>query len=154
MLQHALDVKVDGVVGPKTREAAVAVNRRLFVARYRVFRTRYYWNLVQAKPEQAKFLVGWIDRVHRLNEAMLIAGLFEADLQTLPWYRRVGGETKINLATGGLFAGALAMLFPDVDLTAVDLNRWIPTIFTTDAAGWKSIIVAAVGRYLMRWIPR
>jgi lysozyme family protein len=65
LLQLALAVKVDGVVGPKTRAAleALAPDRRLRLAvRMSTERMRFMARLVERNPAQLRFLEGWLDR--------------------------------------------------------------------------------------------
>lgn len=86
IFQVGLGVEADGVMGPKTREAAKSINQKLFIERYRVARTRYYTGLVKSDSTQLEFMVGWIDRVHRLNQALLTSGLLKGEITKLPWY--------------------------------------------------------------------
>lgn len=68
LLQRAVGVVPDGKIGPQTREA---VNR---VPTYRLTehmlweRVRFYAKIVTARPEQKRFLVGWLNRVLHLGE--------------------------------------------------------------------------------------
>lgn len=66
-LQKALNVKPDGVIGPKTHGAAITaecnptgcVNVGLAFTR---LRCQHYANLVQSDHSQVRFIEGWIDR--------------------------------------------------------------------------------------------
>ena len=66
----------DGTFGPVTRariESIVLDNpqaERAFAARLLSAREQFYRNLVQRKPELAKFLNGWINRVNALRVAL------------------------------------------------------------------------------------
>lgn len=125
LMQSALGVKQDGIVGPATRTAAGpnAVNARLFWEQYASARTALYTRLVKADSTQLAFLTGWNNRVRRLGQAMLVAGLAEPDLQAMPWYRKAmesaGPGTKATgigvLSLGGL----LALFAPDIDIDSV-----------------------------------
>jgi len=146
IFQGALGVKVDGSVGPKTRAAAKDINQRLFVERYRIARTRYYVSLVKNDPTQFTFFVGWVDRVHRLNQAMLVNGLFEQVLKDLPWHKSVlqSEQTKVNtigVAGGGAL---LAMFFPDLDLSSVQGFFENPEL-------WKAGVGGIVLRNVAKW---
>jgi len=54
------DLKVDGGFGPKTIEAINKYN--LSADRVRCYRLKHYYDLVNRKPEQEKFLFGWFRR--------------------------------------------------------------------------------------------
>lgn len=107
IFQSALDVTVDGIPGPMTRDAAKSINQKLFLERYRIARTRYYKELVEKDPTQLAFLVGWVDRVHRLQQAMLVNGLLTGELAKLPWYQ--SGTAKAT-GWGVLVAGLVTTL--------------------------------------------
>lgn len=146
MLQHGLQVTVDGSVGPKTREAARQVNRKLFIERYRVFRTRYYADLVKNDATQMVFLVGWIDRVHRLNQAMLVGGLFQNELKTLKWYSADNYSVNVKSAGfGGLTLVGVATLFwPDLDTSSLKA-------LTNDPDAMKAALISVGGGLMARW---
>jgi len=52
------DLKVDGGMGPKTINAIQNVE----VDRVRCYRLKHYYDLVNKKPEQERFLYGWFRR--------------------------------------------------------------------------------------------
>ena len=54
------DLKVDGGLGPKTLGAIKEYNPSL--PRVRCYRLKHYYDLVNRKPEQEKFLFGWYRR--------------------------------------------------------------------------------------------
>lgn len=61
-LQQMLGVKVDGIIGPKTMEAA---NTQSNVAeRFRAIRNQFYDNIVKNNPSQVKFIKGWHNRAN------------------------------------------------------------------------------------------
>lgn len=62
VLQRALGVKVDGLVGPKTREALKKVDGAELNARLVEERKNYYQELVKRNPDRAKYLRGWLKR--------------------------------------------------------------------------------------------
>lgn len=55
-------VSVDGRFGPNTLQAVKLESPQALLAAIRVEQCRYYLTLVQAAPEQGKFLGGWIRR--------------------------------------------------------------------------------------------
>lgn len=72
LMQRALRVEDDGIMGPATIASAKANPRpSLVVARYIVAREDFYERIVQNNPSQAVFIRGWKNRltlIHR--EAM------------------------------------------------------------------------------------
>jgi lysozyme family protein len=54
------DIKVDGGLGPKTIEAIN--DHKPCDNRVRCYRLKHYYDLVNKKPEQEKFLFGWFRR--------------------------------------------------------------------------------------------
>lgn len=71
-IQAALKVDQDGVIGPKTIEAALEVPSMLTaVERYAYWREQFYRRLVDSDESQAKFLRGWLNRVAHVKAAAL-----------------------------------------------------------------------------------
>ena len=69
-LQRCLGVAVDGVLGPKTAEAANArIGKSLAVA-VCAARIRFLGRLITDDPAQATFAAGWMNRVAALLEAL------------------------------------------------------------------------------------
>jgi lysozyme family protein len=67
MLQRLAGVKVDGVLGPKTLEAA----RTVSLKEYTDMRKAYYEGLVRQNPTQRRFLNGWLARnAHVHNKSL------------------------------------------------------------------------------------
>jgi type VI secretion system secreted protein VgrG len=64
MLQRVLgdDLKVDGVLGPKTISATNAATPDLLLASYCQAHADYYKALAARKPEMKIFLKGWLER--------------------------------------------------------------------------------------------
>jgi lysozyme family protein len=52
----------DGVLGPKTLEAVNCINPEVLLVAFRAAQADYYRALVAAKPQNAKFLNGWLRR--------------------------------------------------------------------------------------------
>ncbi|MEA5034253.1 glycoside hydrolase family 108 protein [Cloacibacillus evryensis] len=66
------DVKIDGKWGPKTREALyrLAWANGLYLSKMLIIkRLNYYDKIVEARPEQKKFLKGWCNRTRALAKA-------------------------------------------------------------------------------------
>lgn len=61
-IQKLAGVKQDGIVGPKTLEAAWKVT----VSAYTKARQEYYARIVRTKPSQGKFFRGWTLRAQRI----------------------------------------------------------------------------------------
>ena len=62
-LQRVVGVREDGVLGPLTLDALTALGERAVLAKFAAERVRLYARIVQSKPEQVKFLLGWMNRV-------------------------------------------------------------------------------------------
>lgn len=63
LLQSALGVTVDGVIGGKTIGAADAMDYALLKARYTVERYKFYGGIVARDKSQLVFIVGWMNRM-------------------------------------------------------------------------------------------
>jgi len=61
-LQMALDVKQDGVLGPKTLEAANKADGRKLNNDIVAIRVKFLCKLCVKRPSQLRFLEGWVDR--------------------------------------------------------------------------------------------
>lgn len=70
LLQEAAGADVDGIVGPQTRGMMAETDRLSLLARLRWRRLVYYGRIVQRRESQAANLVGWINRMRRLEERM------------------------------------------------------------------------------------
>ena len=68
LLQRALGVADDGILGPQTREAAKGADEAELAKLLCIFRKNFYADLVRSKPELSTFLRGWNNRVNDLME--------------------------------------------------------------------------------------
>jgi lysozyme family protein len=59
LLQRASGVDDDGVIGSGTIAACQSISAK----RYAKARMKYYVDIVKGKPEQIKFLAGWLNRL-------------------------------------------------------------------------------------------
>lgn len=80
LLQRALQVKADGVIGEKTlkRSSMLSVfveSSAQLIEDYCEARTRFFFSIVERDKSQYKFLEGWINRLHRLQRGIHIAGV-------------------------------------------------------------------------------
>lgn len=70
LLQQALRVRADGVIGPVTLAAAVRADIDDLVIDYLGRRALFYADLVRANSSQAKFLRGWLNRLFRVQRVI------------------------------------------------------------------------------------
>lgn len=68
MLQDAVRVKRDGIIGPTTLRAVRRAGPDV-VIRFCRLRVSRYHDLAAMRPYQRKFLAGWVDRVLRVHRA-------------------------------------------------------------------------------------
>lgn len=71
LLQAAVGVKADGIVGPKTLNAVKWANPEWLLSRCLVRRSRYYADIIKSSPSQGKYLNGWFNRLEKLTDACL-----------------------------------------------------------------------------------
>ena len=74
LLQRALDVDEDGILGPVTLNAAnqlESTDAESLMVRVLTARMRFLVNLVLKSPDQLAFLAGWTERVMAQIEAVL-----------------------------------------------------------------------------------
>lgn len=64
-LQQVLNVKDDGVIGPKTLEAVAKMDIRSLMIDYTEARKAFYRGLAERRPKDMKFLKGWLLRSDR-----------------------------------------------------------------------------------------
>lgn len=72
MLQTALGVRPDGVLGPETQEAANNASAGKLWLQMMGQRLSAYGNLVTANPKNAKFAAGWMNRMRHLMEEFVV----------------------------------------------------------------------------------
>lgn len=65
LLQKAVGVTADGVIGPATAKAINSMDPAQALAWYRDRVKGYYKNLVASIPALSKYLDGWLDRLER-----------------------------------------------------------------------------------------
>lgn len=73
LLQRALGVTADGIVGPVTLAAVRHAETDDLLADYLSRRARRYTALARAAPDQGKFLRGWMKRLFQIQQAALAA---------------------------------------------------------------------------------
>ena len=73
MLQRALGVAADGVIGPSTLMAVQVCNEIAAVSALLIERARVYRAIVQQHPEDAQFLPGWLSRLRWCARAVGVA---------------------------------------------------------------------------------
>ncbi|EMX0849569.1 peptidoglycan-binding protein [Pluralibacter gergoviae] len=71
LLQDAVSVTSDGIVGPKTITAVTSADPEWLLTRCFLRRSRYYANIIKANPAQGKYLNGWHNRLDELANACL-----------------------------------------------------------------------------------
>lgn len=67
-LQRALNVSVDGKIGPITIDAAQNTDVSDTISAYFVTRRSFYINLAANKPKYSEFLRGWLNRLDNLEK--------------------------------------------------------------------------------------
>jgi lysozyme family protein len=74
ILQAAVNVGVDGSFGRKTADAVAAAvklsDAKTVALALLGLRRRFYRDLAASKPEKARFLKGWLNRVDDLEKAI------------------------------------------------------------------------------------
>jgi lysozyme family protein len=70
MLQRALGVKADGLIGPATAAAAFEVPQNQLMAELVSERMAFLFRLVQMDPSQGSFAVGWGNRLREFISAI------------------------------------------------------------------------------------
>jgi lysozyme family protein len=80
-LQSAIGVVADGVIGPRTMAAINGANAKDLVAKFSDARTDFYQGIVARKPDQARFIRGWLNRVEEAR-AMALADIDQSPPQT------------------------------------------------------------------------
>lgn len=65
ILQRLVNVADDGFYGPKTEAAVNLQDPYTLLSRYRIALVQHYLEIVQAHPEKAEFLKGWLRRARQ-----------------------------------------------------------------------------------------
>ncbi|BEL71434.1 TPA: glycoside hydrolase family 108 protein [Serratia marcescens] len=69
LLQDAVGVTADGIVGPKTTVAVTSADPEWLLTRYLLRRARYYAEIIKGNPSQVKYLNGWFNRLDSVTNA-------------------------------------------------------------------------------------
>ena len=67
MAQKIVGVKADGILGVITGTAIDKYKNRYFVNDYKKARKEYYKHIAEIRPQNKKFLQGWLNRVDSTN---------------------------------------------------------------------------------------
>lgn len=68
LLQRAVNVPDDGLIGPKTIAAIQALPEKQVVYFLIQHRRNFYLRIVERNPSQMKFLKGWMNRIQSLEQ--------------------------------------------------------------------------------------
>lgn len=69
LLQDAVGVTADGIVGTKTINAVNGADAEWLLIRCFLRRSRYYADIIKANASQGKYLNGWFNRLDELANA-------------------------------------------------------------------------------------
>ena len=69
LLQDAVGVTADGIIGPKTRTAVASADAEWLLTRCFLRRSRYYADIIKSNASQGKYLNGWFNRLDLLANA-------------------------------------------------------------------------------------
>lgn len=80
LMQKVLGVAQDGIMGPNTLNAINTGNFQKIYEDYKNERINFYYSLVDARPDQAVFLRGWLNRINNFDDysgqsPIVLAGL-------------------------------------------------------------------------------
>jgi lysozyme family protein len=70
-LQQAIGCVADGVIGPRTMAAINDANPKDLIAKFSDARADFYQGIVARKPDQARFIKGWLNRVEDARKLAL-----------------------------------------------------------------------------------
>jgi lysozyme family protein len=70
-LQSAIGLLADGVIGPRTMAAINGANPKDLIAKFSDARADFYQGIVARKPDQARFIKGWLNRVEDARKLAL-----------------------------------------------------------------------------------
>jgi len=71
LLQLALSVNPDGILGPVTLSTAASADCKRVIARYFAGRANLYREIIAANSSQAKFAYGWFKRLFKVQQYIL-----------------------------------------------------------------------------------
>lgn len=71
LLQEAVGVTSDGIVGAKTRAAIASFDPQYLLTRLFLRRSRYYADIIKSNASQGKYLNGWFNRLDALVNACM-----------------------------------------------------------------------------------
>ncbi|WP_333501833.1 glycoside hydrolase family 108 protein [Kluyvera genomosp. 2] len=69
LLQEAVGVSADSIVGPKTINAVTSADAEWLLNRCFLRRSRYYASIIKSNASQGKYLNGWFNRLDELANA-------------------------------------------------------------------------------------
>lgn len=138
-------ITTDGVNGPVTSKKLNAIDPVNFCREFLQASEHAYVNIVIRNPTQIKFLRGWLNRVHNLQDEILV-GKFAAELPKVPVPVDVPAEKPpVPKAEPGDYFGA-RWIGLDLDLlgrneTDPELNaRYVPEWKNVGLPGYKTLI--------------
>ena len=70
-LQSAIGVLADGVIGPRTMAAINGANPKELINKFSDARADFYQGIVARKPDQVRFIRGWLNRVEDSRKTAL-----------------------------------------------------------------------------------
>jgi lysozyme family protein len=70
-LQQAIGCVADGVIGPKTMAAINDAEPKDLIAKFSDARADFYQGIVTRKPDQVRFIKGWLNRVEESRKLAL-----------------------------------------------------------------------------------
>ena len=70
-LQQAIGCVADGVIGPKTMAAINDAEPKDLITKFSDARADFYQGIVARKPDQARFIKGWLNRVEDARKLAL-----------------------------------------------------------------------------------
>ena len=70
LLQAAVGVAVDGVIAPRTLAAVAARDPAQLAQALCNEQAQFYREMVQARPDQSRFLKGWLNRVQTVRASL------------------------------------------------------------------------------------
>ena len=70
-LQQVIGVLADGIIGPRTMAAINASNAKDLITKFSDARADFYQGIVARKPDQVRFIKGWLNRVEEARKLAL-----------------------------------------------------------------------------------